>query len=192
MKMKFIVTGLLIFSFGRGLSQDTLKCWSSTDKLKWSDFKGKVPSAGLSSSDKAACSSMPKPYPLQENDSTYSYKVKAMFYRYKSWAKAKDTTQYLLAHEQLHFDISELYARIMRKAFKGLGSWTESTANTYSVIKKKIYADHIARQNDYDIKTAHGTIKKAQQEWTVKIHAELEALKEFSSTPEDCDQKYKP
>src|SRR5258708_7210019 len=120
MKIKFIIAGLLAFSFGRGLSQDTVKCWSSTDKLKWSDFRGSVPSIGLSSSDKAACSSMPRPYPLQENDSTYTYNVKAVFYRYTSWAKVKDTTKYLLAHEQLHFDITELYARKMRKAFKGL------------------------------------------------------------------------
>src|SRR5258707_8332834 len=132
---------------------------------------------------------MPRTYPLQENDSTYTYNVKAVFYRYTSWDKVKDTTKYLLAHEQLNFDITELYARKMRKAFKGLGYWTQSTANAYSAIKKKIYADHITRQNDYDAKTTHGTIKKVQLEWANKIRAELEILKEFTSASDECDQK---
>jgi predicted secreted Zn-dependent protease len=166
--------------------KDSLKCWGSS-KLRWSDFKGSLSSARVKFSAGAECSCTPKAYWVIEEDSTYTYKVKAAFNRYKSWANAKDTTEYLLAHEQLHFDISELYARKMRKAFKELGRWSESVENAYSVLIKKMYSEHIARQNEYDTKTNHGTLKQAQQEWSKKIQLELEALKVFASTAADCN-----
>jgi hypothetical protein len=71
-------------------------------------------------------------------------------------------------------------------AFKGLGSWTDSTSNAYDTLIAKIHADHLARQILYDTLTAHGTIRKTQQEWSDKIHAELDSMSEFASTLEDC------
>jgi predicted secreted Zn-dependent protease len=169
--------------------KDSIKCWSSGDKLKWSDFRKSVPATNGKPTDGAQCSCTPTAHLVRNDDSTHTYEVKTIFYRYNSWAKAKDTSKYLLAHEQLHFDIAELHARKMRNAFKELGSWTESTANAYSIIIKKIYSDHITQQSEYDVKTNHGTIKERQQEWAKKIYAELEQMKEFASTPEDCDRK---
>ena len=37
------------------------------------------------------------------------------FYPQKSWYSKNDATDYILKHEQTHFDISELYKRILKK-----------------------------------------------------------------------------
>ena len=37
------------------------------------------------------------------------------FYPQKSWQSKNDATDYILKHEQTHFDISELYKRILKK-----------------------------------------------------------------------------
>jgi hypothetical protein len=44
----------------------------------------------------------------------------AHFYPNKSWYLKDRRNTYILAHEQLHFDITELYARMFRAQLKGL------------------------------------------------------------------------
>src|SRR5258705_10691508 len=106
--MKRLITlFFLMLIFANNFSQvnDSVKCWSNRDKLKWGDFKGNVPNEG-NSLFKAACASNVEIYSIIMDDSTYKYKVRTVFNRYKSWTR--DTTKYILAHEQLHFDITEL------------------------------------------------------------------------------------
>ena len=43
--------------------------------------------------------------------------VEAFFDKQNSWVK-KDTTAYALKHEQLHFDITELYARKLKQSIQ--------------------------------------------------------------------------
>lgn len=46
---------------------------------------------------------------------TFEYDVNAYFIQSSSWVKPKYKTAHLLKHEQLHFDITELHARMLRK-----------------------------------------------------------------------------
>jgi hypothetical protein len=153
---------------------DTLKCWSSSDKLTWSDFKGKADTGSMFT---AVCPSTLTSYP----DSTHEYRVKAVFYRYEAWSKT--TSEHSLAHEQLHFDITELFARKLRvkiKEFKGAHD------STFAAMINGLLADLRVQQTVYDEETVHGVIKKSQQEWMKKINKELESLNEYASTSQDC------
>lgn len=176
---KLITLSFLIFVFGNALSQDTdsLKSWLSDDKLKWSNFKGSPPLSETNTMFKAACSSFVIVYPFTEKDSTY-YKVRAVFHAYKSWTK--DTTKYILAHEQLHFDITELYARKLRKTIKELCATLALDDKKVQDSIKGLISESGKREDDYDKETVHGLLKEHQHEWAKKICGELEQLKKYA------------
>ena len=98
---------------GKAQSTDTVKNWSSTQKLEWSDFKGCVPANEPGANMRAVCPHEIVVSPFREKG-ILNYRVEVIFLKNQEWTK--DTTSYVLAHEQLHFDIAELYARKLRKA----------------------------------------------------------------------------
>jgi len=56
-----------------------------------------------------------QPVIYQVNETTWYYNISALFSRNESWLLVRSHD--ILAHEQIHFDIFELYARKMRKLF---------------------------------------------------------------------------
>lgn len=183
---KSIALTFLIFLFSEALSQgsDSVKCWNVHNKLIWSDFKDSPPLVGDNSSYNAVCTSTVVVYPVMEADGKYKYKVKAIFFRYKSWSR--DTTKFVLGHEQLHFDITELYARKLRKKIKEFKGEYDSA---FGSMVTNLITEMATQGEVYDQDTIHGAYKEGQEKWAKKICEELKQLKEFASTPEDCDQK---
>src|SRR5687768_5559097 len=83
--------------------------WNEFYDLQWRDFKGKRP--GDAAGDAGTVVQIKaKPFMIKNK---VHYDVFALFVKDKSWAEA--FTAPLLAHEKLHFDIAELYARKIRK-----------------------------------------------------------------------------
>jgi superfamily II DNA helicase RecQ len=149
--------------------------WGVKD-IDWSDFSGKP---DLNSIDIAHLS-----YTL-EMDSKYKTKdsllciVSAVFNKSESWTKSNSS--YILEHERLHFDISELYARKIRKKLK------ERYFIEISLIKdiNEIYLTYKnelkIRQRNYDSETNHSIDKVQQEKWDKKIREELLQLNMFRS-----------
>jgi len=175
--VKWIPALFSVIAFSKGFSQasDSMKCWEPNRKLTWSDFKGKI---DKTSSYGAICPSRITVYPV--GDSVYH--VRVTFFRYEAWAKIK--SPYPLAHEQLHFDITELYARKVRKIIKELfkGEYSGEFADAVTDRVEELEA----RQKIYDKETAHGGLRDVQAKWWKHIYAELETLNEYASTAEDC------
>lgn len=183
--LRFIATGLLLISFERGFSQDTLKCWSSKNKLRWNDFKGRVPAEEQQTSTKAVCPYGILSSPLRENE-ILRYKVRLVFYKNRAWTK--DTSEIVLEHEQLHFDMAEIYARKMRKAIHDVLLKNKNpTSSDYGQVIKGGLEEDDKRQNAYDNETVHGLIRASQHKWEKQIRLELEQLKEYATTLEDCN-----
>lgn len=108
--------------------------------------------------------------------------MEVFFYPDLSWVKPGSKDPQLLAHEQLHLNISELYGRKLRK------SMAEFIPDPDSDIKKileRIYQkNESARrqmQEKYDRETAHGHKKEAQTKWEEFLRTELSKLKAYSS-----------
>jgi hypothetical protein len=179
-----LVVVIFVFHFSpEVLSQntDSLKCWSSTDGLKWSDFRGKKPSDGNDSYFRALSWCRVEPILVKRNNG-FSYRIKSGFNRYKSWKT--DTADYLLAHEQLHFDITELLARKLRKAIQEA---PDPTGESFDPVIQKLYQECADMQDAYDEETVHGIITESQAKWKEKVCLELNQLKEYASTPADCE-----
>jgi len=126
----------------------TIKRWS--EKLTWQDFQGIVQPF---SKYEAVISS--KIY--LEYDST-----KSQYYAYagqnniRSWAKMSTPyLDYSLNHEQRHFDITELHARMLNDYIAANPGQTEYA---YRLELKLIIQDLRKMQNAYDGETEHGVL----------------------------------
>src|SRR5690349_245804 len=101
---------LLFFSFlsTACFAQDKneeLITWSEKNKLTWADYKGKPqPNA-----DAAASTATYLGIEYNFGNKGFDYKITCSFSKTRSWGLHK--TDYILAHEQGHFDIAELFAR---------------------------------------------------------------------------------
>ncbi|WP_158607146.1 DUF922 domain-containing protein [Pontibacter oryzae] len=101
--------------------------------------------------------------------------VTAGFIKEKSWIKAhamKDKNA--LAHEQLHFDLTELYARKLTKAFAEAKP-TDNFKEAFDAVFQQVFNELKEQQQQYDLETDHGFRGKKQQYWHNHVKNELNA-----------------
>ena len=189
--MKTLSIFLILFAFqcklnyaqtSKKFAQDTL-IWSPERLLTKEDFKGKK------SSKAAAGTSSGLFIHSEDKEGTLMFYVEALFYKSKSFFM-KEESPYALKHEQLHFDIAELYARKLRQ--KIIQRDFKKTNNLREVIHKifeKAFEDSEKEQANYDRDTEHGINSAKQQVWSEKIKQQLQELEQYSSTEIDIANK---
>jgi len=101
----------------------------------------------------------------------------------KSKSYIRENAPYVLKHEQLHFDITELYARKLRQMmhetdFKKVKNISAEISKMYN----RVMADENKEQNKYDKDTEHGLNAAKQQVWSDDIAARLGAAEAFTAT----------
>ena len=167
----------ICFSFTQ---DDSLIFWQETNKLTWDDFKAK-PSA--SSPYKAFTESEIKTEMSAKNNEAHII-IKTFFDKNKSWVK--DRTDELLAHEQLHFDITELWSRKFRQKLKGKTFSFKTFQKELNAIQSSIYKESKDMQIDYDKETQHSIVVASQKKWEKKIKTDIESLKTFATAEVSC------
>lgn len=160
-------------------AQDNLIAWPK--KLTWDDFKG---IADQSSPHYALTWSRVNYTSSIDAIGKITCNVKCSFLTNKSWKKTdKSLTAYLLEHEQIHFNITELYARKLRKALSEYCSThvnSAATSNEMGAIFNKLLEELYAFHAQYDLETDHSKIAVKQQEWNQKVAAMLKELAPYA------------
>lgn len=158
--------------------QDCIQCipWSENRKLTWSDFKAKPRKA----SPNEALTDSGMSIELECDGTTSKAVVKCYFNASKSWTKSKDS-DYLLAHEQLHFDITELFVRKLRQQLSVFGNDCDKLNKHIESYYNKNYREFVKYQDQYDRETRHSLNKEKQAYWEQKVTRELAELKPFAS-----------
>jgi len=155
--------------------------WKAEVPLSWSDFTGfpdeSSPYIAFTYYNLSYRSSW-------DGGGTITITVQCIFEKNKSWRKIeKKLTPEVLLHEQMHFNIAELYARRMRQAFADYTAVHKHSAETSADIKK-IFAtcmDNCKAYNElYDLETSHSVNEPRQQEWNKKITAQLTELSAYA------------
>lgn len=99
----------------------------------------------------------------------------------KSWIKPAATVE-ILKHEQLHFDITEIYARELRKKIKLLQKNT-SDMDVLNMEIKAAFKQHARlmekEQTRYDNETNHSIIVDMQKKWSDSVAIRLNNLKDY-------------
>ena len=177
--MMILIQTNLLFS-QKKLSKDTL-FYKTDSTLRWRDFKGhSIPSAAATADSYISIYANAKPNVKTNSEDLYIYPV---FLKKKSWYKsAADTTEYLLKHEQLHFDIAELVCRMIRKELKQeFGNSFDNYQKRYEKILNKYLKQYTKMSEDYDNETSHSLNMAKQKEWNDKIKQMLDDLSEYSA-----------
>ena len=156
--------------------------WDTSAPLKWENFEG-VPNPDNSFHANANSGiSYSWSFKSSGKEVNFAYEVQSFFLPKGSWVKPGKTSAELLAHEQLHFDITELYARKLRKKLKEFDPEKVKDIKQYlRDLYQTLETERKVMQEKYDLETGHSQQESRQQEWQKKVQAEMAALKEFSS-----------
>lgn len=176
---RFIIIMFLSLSFPRAYAQpagdpeNALLSWNEFYKLQWHDFKG-APGEEARGDAGTVVLIKAKPFMVKKE---IKYDVAALFNRNKSWAR--DHSPSLLAHEQLHFDIAELYARKIRRKIRELRNKGVNDVKTYNAAIEQLLIESNEVDRQYDIETLHGALSKKQAAWSEKVSEGLSSLNRY-------------
>lgn len=112
--------------------------------------------------------------------------IQATFHPSNSYVKQhvlqlnKVQLEYLLRHEQRHFDISEIYAREATKILLET-KLTHQYRKEINDIMASIFKSSNEYQDQYDTETQNGNNWYAQEKWNEKINTRLDNLRSYAS-----------
>ncbi len=155
--------------------------WSNNYRLTWNDFKAK-PQRNVSAVATTA-SGITFGFSIKESDKrviSFTTEVHAHFYPEQSWYKPERADNHVLGHEQLHFDITELFARKFRKRISLLKT-TNDVAKRLRTIHRDINKELAAFQDKYDSETDFSRNVEMQKKWKLFVINELKMLESFKS-----------
>ena len=137
-------------------------------KLTWSDYKeykGIRREAALTATEIS--------YQTKQVGEEMTVNVSCIFDKTKSNVVKQHKTDYILNHEQRHFDISYLFAM---KFIRTLQNEPNLTIDKVGVIYDNIYNEWDAYQDKYDKETSNSVSKANQALWDKKIDQQLDNL----------------
>lgn len=184
---QLLLTLLLLFSISffsqksaispkiRKLKNDTI-VWRADSLLHKEDFKSRPKPGGRLGFAAVGIFLYPG-----ENGGELMFYVEALFVKSKSYITKY--SEYVLKHEQIHFNMCELYARKLRKKisetnFKKVKNFSDEIQKLYA----KISDEHNKEQDKYDNDTEHGLNSAKQKIWEDDVNSRIKELDAYSST----------
>ena len=115
---------------------------------------------------------------------TFDIKIYATMHKTNSFIRASvldapaSSINYLLNHEQKHFDISEIYAR---EAVKLLITkrFSKNHVKEIGALMQGLFKQSEAMQDLYDKETSNGSNAAIQKEWDSRIQIHLNSLENY-------------
>ncbi|WP_299163512.1 DUF922 domain-containing protein [uncultured Eudoraea sp.] len=142
--------------------------WHPKQRLSWSNFKAE-PVEGSKVAATTA-SGLSYQFSTTEEGGKYEldYTISTYFYPDRSWYQPKICDEVILSHEQLHFDISELFGRKMRKIMDTT-TFTKNVKAEVKAIYRQINKELAEFQQLYDQETNYSRNIEQQLSWNQKI-----------------------
>ena len=157
------------------LKDDTSIPWTATRRLTWDDFQSRPDENATNAALTSSKITFKYSY---DSDKGFTYNIGCLFEKNGSWGRVR--TDYILAHEQGHFDIAEIYARKLNKMIKAYRFNASTAQKDVPALYQKIMNELAAMQNQYDSDTDFSRDKEQQAAWSEKINRELYKLNEFA------------
>ena len=179
-RFHIVVFLLLVAVFELMAQEKGQMCWNEDIRLSWDDFKGTpdyhasnaaVTASGISHGFSAS---------IKGDKVSYTSKVDCYFHPNLSWYKKELGDDKLLAHEQLHFDISELYVRKLRKRINEY-VFTSNIHEEMNTLYDNALKELKDFQAQYDNESDYSRKIPEQRHWEKKIKGLLLGLKGYKS-----------
>jgi hypothetical protein len=169
--------GISAFKDSTARTEANMLPWESDKRLVWDDFLCQ-PKTGT---DAVASTSTSLGIAYQLTDGQLKYNITCYFNKEKSWGLMK--TDYILAHEQGHFDITEIFARRLNEALQNYQFNKRTFKRDISQIYQSIVSQKEEFQKIYDAETDHSRNRKLQYDWLEKIENLLAETQPYSNYP---------
>ena len=168
----FLLIGLLV-ALVAPVDTEEVIVWQADRKLTWDDFKGAPhgPEDFVASTNSGVAFSYS--YGERNGRARIEYEVTANFYPLRSWYRAEIVDSYILSHEQTHFDITELHARIFRKVLAET-DFDLDPQDELADLYEEVEQARRAMQQLYDKETDHSNIRDAEERWVRYVADRLE------------------
>ena len=167
----FVFSSFHCFAQEKG---DELLKWSDSRKLTWDDYKAAPDTSG----EFAASTTTYLEIEYTFMTDGFRFKIKSSFSQTNSWGLNK--TNYILRHEQGHFDIAEIFARKLYQQMKQYKYNNKTGKEDTQKLYNTIVDEKAKMQDDYDVETNHSINKEKQKEWLKKIEKMLEEYKPWA------------
>lgn len=174
MKYKFL---FLLFLIGyTGFSQyDPDKIRWVRDGLTWEDFRA-LPDE-KSKFDANTNAGLTFSWGVKNDNGVIelTYEVISYFNPYLSWVKKDSDNDHLLKHEQVHFDITELHARKLRKKLSEVntGSLGKDPKGFLTRIYQAVEKERATMQVEFDKDSRHSMNTDGEARWREFVRTEL-------------------
>lgn len=150
--------------------------WSANRPLTWTDFRARPNTDRL-----AALTSSTIDATIGCLDFKFSGKVQATFAPSESWVRnAAQASPALLRHEQVHFDLTEVHARLLRQKLSLIKFDCLHLQPAFNNITKVAFLAWQRDEARYDQESNHGLNAPKQAEWEQKTRLRLEQLAAFA------------
>ncbi len=144
--------------------------YSSTRRLTYDDFRGPPNKLSLGAAETASSVSFSANVLTRGKEVTIKLKVGALFNREESWFKPDQRHPDVLAHEQVHFDITTYMACEFIHAVRNFKFSPDNYEDELQQLKKQSERETVQMQDQYDGETDHGVNIQKQAEWEKKIN----------------------
>lgn len=171
---RLLLAMLIVSSFTSRTKNDDVIQWKSTYRLNWSDFKAPPPANAAN----AALTSSGIMMKFGTDGESLHYEISCNFVKNNSWGRIRN--EHILAHEQGHFDIAEIFARKLNKELKAYRFNSRSVSKDVNNIYKNVMDQLLQMQNLYDEQTDFSRNFGQQKEWLEKIDNYLTALNDYA------------
>lgn len=144
--------------------------------LSWRDFKGSPDASSRASAVTASGFGYKADYKNVGSRTHINISVYCYFNKNNSWVKSGRATEYILNHEQQHFDISFIAASIFVDKLKS----ANLTKANYNTILPAIYKESCAimnkLQDEYDGQTKNGQLQEMQVKWNTYLKEKIKVI----------------
>lgn len=157
--------------------------WRADRPLAWGDFQAAAPGGGA----EGALTGYSLLYAVECAGATFRYEAAAVFLPHKSWVRAvvladPGESERTLDHEQTHFNLTEVYARRLRRFLQQAYDPCGHGADAVRQGSDRIVADEADAQRRYDDETRHGLNLARQHAWHADIKGWLADLDSFAAS----------
>lgn len=182
MKNFLFILVIIVCSHSYGQNNSEKISWNGSRSVGWVDFRAEADkNSGYQASSNTGISYS---WGLENNNGVVQleYMIFSNFYPDLSWVSSGSDNDYLLSHEQLHFDITELHARKLRKklaelSVNRLGKDPRKTLNNlYDEVDK----ERKSMQEKFDKESRHSLNREAEMHWRKYVQEELRKLRAYA------------
>jgi len=148
---------------------DNEKDWNINSPLTWDDYQ--KPEKGSNNERSVSHTFCGERWVYKRSDSVsynFKFKVKCVMVKNLSWVHPDYKTPELLHHEQLHFDLSEYFARQLLVAFQS-AKYTSNFREEMKEVRHKVTLQRNDMQERYDNQTNHSKNKDMQAKWELYV-----------------------